>query len=45
MGAPLTDPAPLHSLLYPPQCSICLRPMYRHPIILWAVYCLGCDRG
>lgn len=36
---------PLHSLLFIPACALCGRPMYRHPIILWAVYCLVCDRG
>jgi hypothetical protein len=34
---------PLHSLLYTPLCSICSKPMYRHPIILWALRCLLCD--
>lgn len=42
MGAPMIEP--LHSLHYPPLCSICSKPMYRHPIILWAVLCLTCDR-
>jgi hypothetical protein len=27
-----------------PPCSLCGVPMYRHPIILWALQCLRCDR-
>lgn len=27
-----------------PCCSICGQKMYRHPIVLWALQCLRCDR-
>lgn len=27
-----------------PKCQWCKRTMYRHPIIIWALYCLDCDR-
>ena len=31
-------------MIFDPHCQWCGRQMYRHPIILWAVYCLTCDR-
>jgi hypothetical protein len=35
MGAPLTEPC----------CSLCGRVLYRHPIVIWALQCIRCDRA
>jgi hypothetical protein len=39
----MTD-VPLHSVHFIPACAMCGQPMYRHPIVIWALQCLRCDR-
>lgn len=40
MGAPLME----DDVLDDPTCQWCGRRMYRHPIIIYALICLRCDR-